>query len=209
MSLDNDRRENQTAQDEPSRPPCLPKRKGVPVQSVTGTVEKGLELKRRGKSWASAPPSSCSRRSQAASRFASRGLLLVIYGSPPRQLLLFSRLECQRRTWFVHNAGLTVFHHHDASLWGRDCSSLYADIEALGRVVMKNFSNRDTIIHPHMKIVDGTFLDLLENLIVHRTSSFLKVLLGCTLSFHHVEDIVSDVSPEKQEMCQVEGRHLL
>jgi len=56
---------------------------------------------------------------------------------------------------------LTVFHHHNASLWGRDFSSLYADIKALGRVVMKNFRNRDTIIHPHMKMVDGTFLYLL------------------------------------------------
>src|SRR5258706_5236225 len=63
---------------------------------------------------------------------------------------------------------------------------------------MKNFSNRDTIIHPHMKIVDGTFLYLLYNLIVHRTSSFLKALLGCTLSFavssHRVENIVCDAS---------------
>src|ERR1700730_1677068 len=113
-------------------------------------------------------------------------------------LLLLSRLEWERRIWFVHNAGLTVFHHHNASLWGRDFSSLYADIEALGRVVMKNFSNRDAIIHPHMKIVDGTFLYLLYNLIVHRTSSFLKILIGCMLSFavssHHVEDIVCDAS---------------
>src|SRR5450755_585914 len=72
-------------------------------------------------------------------------------------LLLLSRLECERRIWFVHNACLTVFHHHNASLWGKDFSSLYADIKALGRVVMKNFSNRDTIIYSHMKIVDGTF----------------------------------------------------
>ena len=48
-----------------------------------------------------------------------------------------------------------------ASLWGRNFSSLYADIKALIRVVMKKFRNRDTIIHPHMKIVDGTFLYLL------------------------------------------------
>jgi hypothetical protein len=111
-----------------------------------------------------------------------------------RGLLLLSRLECERRIWFVQNTCLTIFHHHNASLWGRDFSSLYADIKALGRVVTKNFSNRDTIIHPHMKIVDGTFLYLLYNLIVHRTSSFLKALIGCTLSFavpsHHVEDIV-------------------
>src|SRR2546421_10566246 len=76
-------------------------------------------------------------------------------------LLLLSRLECQRRIWFVHNACLTVFHHHYASLWGRDFSSLYSDIKALGRVVMKNLRNRDNIIHPHVKIVDGTFLYLL------------------------------------------------
>jgi hypothetical protein len=117
---------------------------------------------------------------------------------PSSSLLLLSRLEWERRIWFVHNAGLTVFHHHNASLWGRDFSSLYADIKALGRVVMKNFSNRDTIIHPHMKIVDGTFLYLLYNLIVHRTSSFLKVLIGCMLSFavsiDRVEDIVCDAS---------------
>src|SRR5438874_1219977 len=96
-------------------------------------------------------------------------------------LLTLSRLECERRIWFVQNAGLTVFHHHNASLWGRDFSSLYADIKALSRVVMKHFRNGDTIIHPHMKIVDGTFLYLLYNLIVHRARPFLKVLLGCTL----------------------------
>ena len=111
-------------------------------------------------------------------------------------LLLLSRLECERRIWFVHNACLTVFHHHNASLWGRDFSSLYSDIKALGRVVTKKFRNRDNIIHPHAKIVDGTFLYLLYNLIVHRPSSFLKVLIGCTLSFavssHRVEDIVCD-----------------
>src|SRR2546423_13739228 len=111
--------------------------------------------------------------------------------------LLLSRLECKRRIWFVQNACLTVFHHHNASLRGRDFSSLYADIKALGRVVTKNFSNRDTIIHPHLKIVDGTLLYLLYNLIVHR-ASFLKVLLGYTLSFavsrRHVEDIVCDAS---------------
>src|SRR5947207_2288571 len=113
-------------------------------------------------------------------------------------LLLLSRLECQRRIWFVHNACLTVFHHHNASLWGRDFSSLYSDLKALGRVVTKEFRNRDNIIHPHAKIVDGTFLYLLYNLIVHRTSSFLKVLIGGTLSFavssHRVEDIVGDAS---------------
>src|SRR6266567_3408465 len=83
--------------------------------------------------------------------------------------LLLSRLECQRRIWFVQNACLTVFHHHNASLWGRDFSALYTDIEALGRLVTKNFRHRDTIIHAHAKIVDGTFLYLLYNLIVHRT----------------------------------------
>src|SRR5256885_13231360 len=41
-------------------------------------------------------------------------------------LLLLSRLEGERRIWFVHNAGLTVFHLHKASLWGRDGSSLYS-----------------------------------------------------------------------------------
>src|SRR5437667_2239638 len=80
------------------------------------------------------------------------------------------------RICFVHNAVLTVFHLHKASLWGRDGSSLYSDIKALGRVVTKQFRNRDNIIHPHAKIVDGTFLYLLYNLIVHRTASFLKVL---------------------------------
>src|SRR5947209_16501894 len=90
--------------------------------------------------------------------------------------LLLSRLECQRRNWFVQNAGLTVFHHHNASLWGRDFSSLYADIKALSRVVMKHFRNGDTIIHPHMKIVDGTFLYLLYNLIVHRARPFSRFL---------------------------------
>ena len=84
-------------------------------------------------------------------------------------LLLLSRLECERRIWFVQNACLTVFHHHNASLWGRDFSALYTDIKALGRLVTKNFRHRDTIIHPHAKIVDGTFLYLLYNLIVHRT----------------------------------------
>src|SRR2546423_781486 len=83
------------------------------------------------------------------------------HGLKPSSLWLFSRLECLRRTWFVHNACLPVFEHHNASFWGRDISSLYADIEALGRVVTKNFSNRDTIIQPHMEIVDGTFLYLL------------------------------------------------
>jgi hypothetical protein len=76
-------------------------------------------------------------------------------------LLRLSGLECRRRLWFVHNACLTVFHHHNASLWGRDFSSLYSDIKALGRVVTKNFRNRDNIVHPHAKIVDGTFLYLL------------------------------------------------
>src|SRR6266480_7172692 len=112
--------------------------------------------------------------------------------------LLLSRLECQRRIWFVQNAGLAVFHHHNASLWGRDFSSLYADIKALGRIIMKNFRHRDTIIYVHAKMIDGAFLYLLYNLIVHRTSSFLKVLCGCILSFavssHLVEDIVCDAS---------------
>src|SRR2546430_2507889 len=120
---------------------------------------------------------------------------MVLYHS---SLVLLSRLECQRRIWFVQNAGLTVFHHHNASLWGRDFSSLYADIKALGRLIMKNFRHRDTIIYVHAKIIDGTCLYLLYNLIVHRTSSFLKVLCGCILSFavssHHVEDIVCDAS---------------
>src|SRR5437764_752584 len=80
-------------------------------------------------------------------------------GSPP--LRLVSRLECLRRIWFVHNACLTVFHHHNASLWGRDFSALYSDLKALGRVVTKHFRNRDNIIHPHAKRVDGTFLYLL------------------------------------------------
>src|SRR6266581_7223220 len=65
--------------------------------------------------------------------------------------LLLSRLECQRRIWFVQNACLTVFHHHNASLGGRDFSALYSDSKALGRVVMKNFRNRDDIIHRHVK----------------------------------------------------------
>src|SRR5439155_5687381 len=85
-----------------------------------------------------------------------------------------------------------------ASLWGRVFSSLYAYIKALGRIIMKNFRHRDTIIYVHAKIIDGTCLYLLYNLIVHRTSSFLKVLIGCTLSFamssHRVEDIVCDAS---------------
>src|SRR6266704_4164020 len=96
--------------------------------------------------------------------------------------LLLSRLECQRRIWFVQNAGLTVFYHHNASLWGRDFSALYTDIEALGRLVTKNFRHRDTIIHPHAKIVDGTFLYLLYNLIVHRT----RVLSQGPSRMHHV-----------------------
>src|SRR5438067_124335 len=75
--------------------------------------------------------------------------------------LLLSRLEGARSTWFVQNACLTVFHHHNASLWGRDFSSLYSYIKVLGRVVTQHFSNRDNIIHPHAKIVDGTFLYLL------------------------------------------------
>jgi hypothetical protein len=127
----------------------------VPVQSVTGTVEKRVTAEEKREELGLSTAQLVLQKEPAASRFASSGLLLVMHGSPPQQLLLFSRLECQRRTWFVHNAGLTVFHYHNASLWGRDCSSLYADIEALGRVVTKNFSNRDTIIHPHAKIVDG------------------------------------------------------
>src|ERR1700730_10361573 len=98
-------------------------------------------------------------------------------------LLLLSRLEWERRIWFLQNACLTIFHHHNASFWGRDFSSLYADIKALGRVVMKNFSNRDTIIHPHMKIVDGTFLYLLYNLIVHRACPFSRSLSGALCPF--------------------------
>src|SRR5438874_11320864 len=74
---------------------------------------------------------------------------------------LQSRLECARGTWFFQNACLTVFHHHNASLWGRSCSSLYSYIKALGHVVTKNFRNGDNIIHLHAKIVDGTFLYLL------------------------------------------------
>ena len=131
----------------PSRAPCLPERKARLESSLTHAPEGA-------------------RQPAVVHRLVCPWSCLVLRR---RSLLLRSRLECQRRIWFIQNACLTVFHHHNASLWGRDFSSLYADIKALGRVVMKNFSHRDTIIHPHMKIVDGTFLDLLENLIVHRT----------------------------------------
>src|SRR5689334_4671112 len=88
--------------------------------------------------------------------------------------LLLSRLEWPRRVWFVHNTGLTIFHHHKASLCGRALTSLDTDGKALARVVMKHFSYRDTIIHPHLKIVDGTLFHLQNNLFIHHTRPFSR-----------------------------------
>src|ERR1700682_4181833 len=136
----------------PSKPPCLPERKTGPESSLTHAPEGA-------------------KQPAVVHRLVCSWSCMVL---PRCSLLLRSRLECQRRIWFVHNAGLTIFEHHNALLWGRDLSSLDADGKALGRVVLKNFGHRNTIIHPHVKMVDGTLLDLLENLIVHRIRPFSR-----------------------------------
>jgi hypothetical protein len=88
--------------------------------------------------------------------------------------LLLSRLDWLRRVWFVHNTGLTIFHRNKASLRSRAYTSLDTYGTALARVVMKHFSYRNIIIHPHLKIVDSTLFFLQENLIIHHARPFLS-----------------------------------
>src|SRR5205809_977312 len=104
--------------------------------------------------------------------------------------LLLSRLEWPGRVWCVHTTGLTIFHHHKASLCGRTLSSLDTDGKALARAVMKHFSYRDTLIHPHLKIVDGTLFHLQNNLIIHRTRPFSRSFSDTRARAHPVEESV-------------------